>query len=57
MTLKLEEMRLRASEPKPRNGTAKYMRWWRARKALGKETKTGISQAQMILDAKRRRDK
>jgi len=57
MTLKLEEIRLRANEPKPRHGTAKYMRWWRARKAMGKETKSAISQAQMMLNAKRKAGK
>ena len=57
MTLKLEEMKRRAIQPKPRNGSAAYMRWWRARRALGKPVKREVSQAQMILDAKRRRDK
>jgi hypothetical protein len=52
MTLKVNEIKFRARQPKPPHGTAQYLKWWRARKALGKETKTGISQAQMIKDNK-----
>jgi hypothetical protein len=57
MTLKLEEIKRRAMQPKPRNGSAAYMRWWRARTALGKTVKREVSQAQMMLNAKRRAGK
>ena len=57
MTLKLEEIKKRAIQPKPRNGSAAYMRWWRARTALGKTVKREVSQAQMMLNAKRRAGK
>jgi hypothetical protein len=52
--LTMEEMKYRASKPKPASKNRKeYIQWWMARNALGMEVKTkGKSQNQLMMERK-----
>lgn len=41
------ELKMRAMTKRPRTGTAAYMRWYKARRALGKSTRM-LSQAELL---------